>query len=55
MIVLATNMPYFDRKYVAFGRVVDGDAVIRNMERVDTRFERPCVEVKISDVGVWTA
>jgi len=52
-MIALTAMPYFDRKYVAFGRVVEGDAVLRRMERVDTRFERPCAEVKISEVGVW--
>jgi peptidyl-prolyl cis-trans isomerase-like 6 len=53
MFMLASSMPYFNRKYVAFGRVIEGDDVLRSMERVDTRFERPCVEVKISDVGIW--
>lgn len=46
--------PYFDRKYVAFGRVVDdGNGVLEDMERVQVVFERPVVPLVVSGCGVW--
>lgn len=43
---------YFDRKYVAFGRVVDGDAVLTALEDMHCSFERPVVGVMVKDCGI---
>ncbi|KAJ3285414.1 putative inactive peptidyl-prolyl cis-trans isomerase-like 6 [Borealophlyctis nickersoniae] len=45
--------PYFDRKYVAFGRVMDGEETLAMLESTPTVFERPVVPVFIEDVGVY--
>ncbi|KAI9199453.1 cyclophilin-like domain-containing protein [Polychytrium aggregatum] len=41
-------MPYFDKKYVAFGRVIDGGPTLRKMELAETKFERPVLDLTIS-------
>lgn len=47
MITNAT-MPYFDYKYVAFGRVVEGQKTLDLVNNVKTRFERPLEEIVIT-------
>ncbi|KAI8929592.1 cyclophilin-like domain-containing protein [Entophlyctis helioformis] len=50
-MVTLKPMPYFDRKYVAIGQVIDGDETLAMMEAVPTRFERPQVDIVITNVG----
>ena len=51
-MVCMAPMEYFDKKYVAFGRVVEGNGTLKNMEHVETRFERPKKAIVIKDVGL---
>lgn len=55
LILLASSMPYLDKKYVAFGKVIDGDTTLRNMESIETRFERPTSKISVSSIGVYKA
>ena len=41
----------FDKKYVAFGRLVDGAKLLGYVESVDCLNERPKMEITISDAG----
>ena len=43
-------MPYFDYKYVAFGRVVYGQQIIDKISRLKNSFEKPTVDVLISSI-----
>jgi len=43
--------PSFDKKYVAFGRLVDGAKLLGFLEQVDCQNERPKVAITISDAG----
>ncbi|KAL2915547.1 PPIase [Polyrhizophydium stewartii] len=47
-------MPFFDRKYVAIGHVIDGADVLDKMEAVPTRFEQPEVDIEIASLEVFT-
>jgi len=49
-ILLSPSMTYFDQKYVAFARVIEGETTLKNMESVDCRFERPTQNISISDI-----
>ncbi len=53
MILLASHMPYFDRKYVAFGRVIEGEETLTKLEALETRLERPRRTVTISKSGSY--
>ncbi|KAJ3212635.1 putative inactive peptidyl-prolyl cis-trans isomerase-like 6 [Clydaea vesicula] len=53
MILLSEGMEYFDKKYVAFGRVLEGEGTLNNIEMVETRFERPVKDIKISEIGIY--
>jgi peptidyl-prolyl cis-trans isomerase-like 6 len=44
-------IPYFDTKFVAFGRIVEGFDVLAAMEKQPTNNERPLREIKIIDCG----
>ncbi|XP_028903513.2 probable inactive peptidyl-prolyl cis-trans isomerase-like 6 isoform X4 [Ornithorhynchus anatinus] len=44
--------PYLDRKYVAFGQLIEGTEVLQKLEEVATCNERPVVDCKIMDCGV---
>ena len=46
------DMPYFDKKFVCFGRCVDGSDVLDKLEKVETQFERPVVDVEMKEVGI---
>nr|XP_014429179.1 peptidyl-prolyl cis-trans isomerase-like 6 isoform X3 [Pelodiscus sinensis] len=44
--------PYLDKKYVAFGQLIEGTEVLQKLEDVSTYNERPVVECKIINCGV---
>ncbi|XP_074804315.1 putative inactive peptidyl-prolyl cis-trans isomerase-like 6 isoform X2 [Natator depressus] len=44
--------PYMDKKYVAFGQLIEGTEVLQKLEDVSTYNERPVVECKIINCGV---
>lgn len=41
-------LPYFDRKYVAFGRLIQGQATLDRINGVKTRLERPTEAITIT-------
>ncbi|XP_062980873.1 probable inactive peptidyl-prolyl cis-trans isomerase-like 6 [Elgaria multicarinata webbii] len=45
--------PYLNDKYVAFGQVIEGSEVLRELEATNTFNERPVVECKIINCGVF--
>ncbi|KAG9347612.1 hypothetical protein JZ751_005183, partial [Albula glossodonta] len=45
--------PWMDRKYVAFGQVIEGTEVLKKLEVVPTYNERPKEECKVIDCGVF--
>ncbi|KAH0622206.1 hypothetical protein JD844_024314 [Phrynosoma platyrhinos] len=45
--------PYLNEKYVAFGQVIEGSHVLRELEVIETLNERPVVECKIINCGVF--
>ncbi|XP_034143594.1 probable inactive peptidyl-prolyl cis-trans isomerase-like 6 isoform X2 [Esox lucius] len=44
---------WMDRKYVAFGQVVEGQDVLRRLEEVPTYNERPKPQCEVADCGVF--
>ncbi|KAG5846507.1 hypothetical protein ANANG_G00115700 [Anguilla anguilla] len=44
---------WMDRKYVAFGQVIEGTEVLKKLEVVPTYNERPEDECKVADCGVF--
>ena len=44
-------MPSFDKQYVAFGKLVDGTKLLRFLEALDCKNDRPNGELVISDAG----
>ncbi|XP_040584287.1 probable inactive peptidyl-prolyl cis-trans isomerase-like 6 isoform X2 [Mesocricetus auratus] len=44
--------PYLDKKYVAFGQVIEGTEVLRKLELVPTENERPMLLCRITDCGI---
>ncbi|NWW94229.1 PPIL6 protein, partial [Rhynochetos jubatus] len=45
--------PYLDRKYVAFGQLIEGTEVLQRLEVVPTYNERPTVACKIINCGTF--
>jgi len=43
--------PYLDKKYVCFGAVIEGTAILDALEQVDTFNERPTKPISIVDCG----
>ena len=43
--------PYLDKKYVCFGTVIEGTAILNDLEQVDTFNERPTKPITILDCG----
>ncbi|NWS50548.1 PPIL6 protein, partial [Probosciger aterrimus] len=43
--------PYLDKKYVAFGQLIEGTEVLQRLEAVPTDNERPKVPCKITNCG----
>ncbi|KAG8582446.1 hypothetical protein GDO81_008053 [Engystomops pustulosus] len=46
--------PYLDTKHVAFGQLIEGSEVLQKMEDIPTYNERPKVECRIMDCGIFT-
>nr|XP_033813660.1 probable inactive peptidyl-prolyl cis-trans isomerase-like 6 [Geotrypetes seraphini] len=46
--------PYLDRKYVAFGELIEGTEVLQELENVPTNNERPKIRCVITDCGVYS-
>ena len=44
--------PYLDKKYVCFGKVIEGADVLNQIESVETFNERPVKSVEIIDSGL---
>jgi len=44
--------PIFDKKFVAFGKLVDGTKLLRFIENLDLNNERPRAALEISDAGI---
>jgi len=49
--VTFAEAPSFDKKYVAFGKLVDGTKLLRYLEQLDCKNDRPLGELIISDAG----
>ncbi|XP_057269222.1 probable inactive peptidyl-prolyl cis-trans isomerase-like 6 isoform X1 [Pezoporus wallicus] len=45
--------PYLDKKYVAFGQLIEGTEVLQRLEAVPTDNERPKVPCKITNCGTF--
>ena len=45
---------YMDKKYVAFGKVVEGSDTLKKLEEIYTQNQRPTKELKIEDCGVYS-
>ncbi|XP_009874719.1 PREDICTED: peptidyl-prolyl cis-trans isomerase-like 6, partial [Apaloderma vittatum] len=45
--------PYLDKKYVAFGQLIEGTEVLQKLEIVPTNNERPTVACKIINCGTF--
>jgi len=45
--------PYFNKKYVAFGKLVFGDTLLDHIEKIPTIYERPINEITITKAGIW--
>uniref|UniRef100_A0ACB8GD33 Problable inactive peptidyl-prolyl cis-trans isomerase-like 6 n=2 Tax=Sphaerodactylus townsendi TaxID=933632 RepID=A0ACB8GD33_9SAUR len=45
--------PYLNEKYVAFGQLIEGSEVLQQLEATETFNERPVVECKIIDCGIF--
>lgn len=48
------SIPFMDKKYVAFGKVVEGSETLQKLETIYTQNQRPTKEVKIVDCGQYT-
>ncbi|OUM56802.1 hypothetical protein PIROE2DRAFT_18438 [Piromyces sp. E2] len=45
--------PFFNKKYVAFGKLVLGDTLLDEIEKIPTKYERPINEIRITKAGIW--
>ncbi|KAM6323457.1 putative inactive peptidyl-prolyl cis-trans isomerase-like 6 [Aegotheles albertisi] len=45
--------PYLDKKYVAFGQLIEGTEVLQRLEAVPTSYERPTVACEIINCGTF--
>ncbi|XP_053565119.1 probable inactive peptidyl-prolyl cis-trans isomerase-like 6 [Bombina bombina] len=46
--------PYMDRNFVAFGQLIEGSDVLQKIEDIPTYNERPNLDCKIIDCGIFT-
>ncbi|KAJ3272218.1 putative inactive peptidyl-prolyl cis-trans isomerase-like 6 [Terramyces sp. JEL0728] len=46
-MILLKPMPYFDKKFVVIGELVDGDKTLDLIEQVSTNFEKPDFDITI--------
>ncbi|KAM4866169.1 putative inactive peptidyl-prolyl cis-trans isomerase-like 6 isoform 2-T2 [Thomomys bottae] len=49
--IILQSAPYMDRKYVAFGQLVEGTEVLKQLELVPTENERPISICRITESG----
>ncbi|KAI8585114.1 cyclophilin-like domain-containing protein [Geranomyces variabilis] len=52
-LITLAPMPAFDKRYVAFGRVLQGLDTLHAFNAVQTSHERPVSEVWIQEIKVW--
>ncbi|KAJ3177658.1 putative inactive peptidyl-prolyl cis-trans isomerase-like 6 [Geranomyces variabilis] len=52
-LITLAPMPAFDKRYVAFGRVLQGLETLHAVNAVQTSHERPAGEVWIQEIKVW--
>jgi len=52
--ITCVKTQHLDDKHVVFGQVIEGEAVVRFIEGVETAGDKPLVDVVISDCGMWT-
>jgi cyclophilin family peptidyl-prolyl cis-trans isomerase len=50
--VTLDKLPHFNRKYVAFGRVIEGLEVLRAIQDVECAYQRPVPDIVIEECGV---
>nr|CDS19462.1 peptidyl prolyl cis trans isomerase 6 [Echinococcus granulosus] len=43
---------WMDYRYVAFGQLLEGSGTLDAMEKVETKNDRPCREIKIAEIKV---
>ncbi|MEE6516752.1 hypothetical protein FKM82_026453 [Ascaphus truei] len=46
--------PYMDRTYVAFGQLIEGNDVLQKIEDISTYNERPKMDCRVTDCGIYT-
>ncbi|NXI52214.1 PPIL6 protein, partial [Chloroceryle aenea] len=51
--IILQPTPYLDKKYVAFGQLIEGTEVLQKLEAVTTYNERPTVACKIMNCGTF--
>ncbi|VDO05922.1 unnamed protein product [Rodentolepis nana] len=44
--------PWMDCRYVAFGQLLEGLRTLDEMEQVETNNDRPCRDIKITEIKV---
>lgn len=49
-MISSSPMPFFDYKYVAFGKVVHGQEIVDKITRVKCAFERPLLDIVINSI-----
>ncbi|ORX81560.1 cyclophilin-like protein [Anaeromyces robustus] len=45
--------PFFNKKYVALGKLVFGYSLLDQIEKIPTTYEKPINEIRISKAGIW--
>ncbi|VDM31955.1 unnamed protein product [Hydatigera taeniaeformis] len=51
-MIIFQPAPWMDYRYVAFGQLLEGSGTLDAMEKVETRNDRPCREIKIAEIKV---
>jgi peptidyl-prolyl isomerase H (cyclophilin H) len=49
-MISSSPMPFFDYKYVAFAKVVQGQEIVDKISRLKCAFERPLIDVVIHSI-----
>ncbi|KAJ3321005.1 putative inactive peptidyl-prolyl cis-trans isomerase-like 6 [Boothiomyces sp. JEL0866] len=52
-MILLKPMPYFDKKFVVIGELVDGEKTLDLIEQVSTNFEKPDFEIVIEQFRLY--
>jgi cyclophilin family peptidyl-prolyl cis-trans isomerase len=50
-MVSLKKMPYFDHKYVAIGRLIDGESTLQKIEAVEYKYEAPLSDIEITAIS----